>query len=263
MDFTLPQQNLVKTRADFSKPEFRKLIAQKGTRIEWSQSALCPCALKAEELNLDLSGIGAVEDTTSGHSTECPVCEGTGRYFHSPLVVQGVVMKAESEWKNERYAGVMDGTILVSLNPEHLATNGDRLKLIDSAMVFKELVVYKGGGLTSTRYPIIKRQMDLATGEVELGVVYASYTDSVSLLGTGVEVVEGVDFEVNTEGIIEWINAPVVGSRLTLSYYCNPTYNCIGFPHGVRDSRNMKKATTDYPITLPIQVEAQLDFLGR
>lgn len=262
MNFNLPEQNLVKTRADFAQGEFRKLIAQKGIRLEWSQAAMCPCAVETGELNIDLNEVGAtsIEEVSTQQSMSCPICEGRGRYFHSPQVVRGVVAGADTEWLNARYGGFKDGVVMISLNPEHLASHGDRFKLVDSVLMFKEVVAYKGGATLKTRYPIVQREMDLAEGEVSIGVVYCSYSNAG--LGTGLELVEGEDFTINEEGLIEWINAPLVGSRVTLSYYAHPAYTCVGFPHSVRDSRSIKKSPTDYPVTLPVQIQAKLDFLG-
>lgn len=258
MDFTLPPQNLVKGRADFSSAEFRKLIAQKGIDLEWSQSAMCPCSVETGELNLDLNNVG--EEFSAHQSLECPQCGGSGKYYHSPQVIRAVVQGADSDFINARFGGYKDGVISISMNPEHLASHGDRFKMVDSVLLFKEVLKYAGEALTSARFPIEKRDMTLASGEVSVGVIYCSYADPTDYLASGVELVEGVDFTIDA-GSISWVNPPPNGARVTISYYAQPSYICVGFPHSVRDSRSFKKSTSDFPTILPVQIQAKLEFL--
>lgn len=261
MDFELPVQphTIRKGRVDFSEMEFRQLIAQKGLVLEWSQAAMCPCSTETEELNLDLSNLDP-SSFSSSVSVACPHCRGTGKIYHSPQEIKGVIASADTEYTNLRFGGFKDGTISISVNPEHLPSQGDRFVLKDSVMVYNEVLVYDGSPITETTFPIIERAMTLAAGDVSVGVLYMTSAPAPTYLTTKVEFTAGVHFTI-VDGAIQWIIPPAVKDRITVVYYMNPSYTCVSFPKSVRDSRSIFKSDNEFAVPLPVNFNAKLEFL--
>lgn len=260
MIIELPQQNQRKGRVNFNENDFRKLIEHNGIRLEWSKAAMCPCSLETAELDLDLTSVDY--SFSASQAPSCPVCEGSGKLYHSTQTIKAVPANADTEFINARFGGYKDGLIQFSLNPEHLPAHGDRFRMLDSVLTFNEVIEsYQGEDTTSLRFPVVRRQMTLTSGQVEIGVTYLTVTDPVTKLTVpDLELVEGTDFNV-VDSRIEWVNKPASGSRLSVSYYANPSYICVGFPHSVRDSRGIFKDVSEYLIPLPIQIQAKLEFL--
>lgn len=259
MEFALPPQLIKKGRVDFSELEFRQLIEQKGLPLEWSQAAMCPCSTETEELNLDLSNL-ETSSFSSSVSVACPHCRGTGKIYHSPQMVKGVVASADTEFVNVRFGGFKDGTVSITVNPEHLPSQGDRFVLVDSVMVYNEVFVYDGAARTATTFPIVSRDMNLRDGAVTVGVLYMTSAPAPSYITTKVELREGVDFTVDN-GEILWINPPGVKDRITVVHYMNPSYTCVSFPKSVRDSRSILKSDNEFAVPLPVNFNAKLEFL--
>lgn len=263
MEFPLPPQNPRKTRADFREIEFRKLIAQKGLDLKWTQTAQCPCVAGTNDLNMDIDYIGASapdKSIDSSFNTACPVCDGEGKIYHSPQTIQGVVTGAEGDYINARFGGYRDGVINITLNPEHLPAFGDRFELLDSVMLYQETIKDNGQNTLSLRFPIQQRELNLSTGAKTIGVTYCSY--SVNNLTVQSELVEGEDFTVENHGIT-WINGrkPQNVNKFTFSYYIHPSYICVGFPNSVRDTEVIFKRQDEKHTPLPIRIQAKLEFL--
>lgn len=260
----LPQRNLTKARVDFSADDFATLIAQKGLNLRWRQAAECPCSARTADLNLDLDFVGAnLPDVSvdSQYNNQCPVCDGKGIIYHSEQTVQGVVASAAGDYLNARFGGYHDGVINISLNPEHLPNFGDKFELLDSVLVYSQAIEDNGLNTLPLRFPIVRRTMTLATGEVTVGVLYATYADATTNLTQAVELEEGTDFQV-TNGEIEWLNKPANAGKFTFSYYAHPTYVCVAFPNSIRDTHIRKKSVTERIAPLPVRVQCKLEFLG-
>ena len=261
MLFELPEQSPTKTRADFRDVEFRKLIAQKGLNVRWTQTAQCPCSLKTEELNMDISYIGVNSpDKSIDHSNKnsCPVCKGKSKIYHSPQGIKAVVTGAEGDYINARFGGYRDGVINLTLNPEHLPAFGDRFELLDSVMLYQETIEDNGLDTLALRFPIQQRTLKLSTGNKIVGVTYCSY--AVNNLTVNAELVEGVDFTI-VDNKISWNNKPNAVSKFTFSYYIHPSYICVGFPNSFRDTHVRFKQQSDVNTPLPVRIQAKLEFL--
>jgi len=259
----LPSRNLAKARVDFSADDFATLIAQKGLNLRWRQAAECPCSARTADLNLDLNFVGANEQSIDNqYNNECPVCDGKGILYHSEQSIQGVVSSAAGDYLNARFGGYHDGVINISLNPEHLPNFGDKFELLDSVMVYSQAIEDNGQNTLPLRFPIVRRTMTLAGGDVTVGVLYATFADATTNVTQAVELTEGVDFQV-TNGEIEWLNKPANAGKFTFSYYAHPTYICVAFPNSVRDTHIRKKSPVDRHAPLPVRVQCKLEFLGE
>ena len=262
MDFELPPQSLTKTRADFRDVEFRKLIAQKGLNVRWTQTAQCPCSTRTNDLNMDIDYIGADapdKSIDSSFNASCPVCSGEGKIYHSAQNIQAVVTNAEGDFLNARFGGYRDGVINLTLNPEHLPAFGDRFELLDSVMLYQETIEDNGENTLALRFPIQQRTMKLVGGTITIGVTYSSYSQN-NVTVEGAELVEGTHFTI-VDNEISWTNKPANVNKFTFSYYIHPSYICVGFPNSVRDTHVRFKQTSEVNTPLPIRIQAKLEFL--
>ena len=259
MEFPSPTINKIHNgRADFRINEFRKMMAQKGHNLTWTQVGECPCSPKSTNLGLDLSG---VRDSNFGFgfAPECPTCMGKGLIYHSPQTVKGIVTDAEDSYTNALFGAFRDAVVSISLLPEHLPTFGDRFALQDSVMLFRETVPVTDGNDLSLRFPIATRTLTLATGQDSFTVIYGHKTDNTTGLALGELTIE-TDFTV-VDGKIRWVTAPPVGTRVSFTYFINQTYTVISYPHSIRDTRTKVKSTTDSHSLLPVKVSCKLEFL--
>ena len=263
MDFPsdLPDKPYTLSRVDFRDPEFRRLFAQKGLYIKWTQASECPCQnIVATEHGLDLQNIDDINVNPSFNPV-CPLCKGKGLIYHSAQTIQAIVTKAEDDFLNARFGGYKDATVNISLLPEHLPCFGDQFELTESIMVYRETIVIGAANTSSTRFPIQSRTLNLATGTKVVDVTYAHKASKVNGQAiVGGELVSGVDFNVVNNEIV-WVNKPEVGTRVGLSYYMHPTYTCVSYPNSVRDTHNRVKTPVDKLLPMPIQIQAKLAFL--
>jgi len=249
------------TRPDFDEDAFRRTIAQKGNFLTWSQAAECPCKPKNEALGLDLSEVGDVADSGAGHLTSCPVCKGSGLLYHSPQEVQAIITGAEDEYLNARFGGYREGLVNITVNPEHLPSFGDRFVMKQSVMIYRETIDITEANTYSLRFPIASRNLRLATGNTTAEVLYAHRADAATGLAVvGGELVQGTHFSV-VDGEIVWILKPAVGSRVSFSYFINPSYIVVSYPNSIRDTKIITGRTTDTFTNLPVRVQAKLEFL--
>ena len=258
MLFPSKQVSLVKSRADFRENEFRQLLAQKGLFCTWYQAVACPCTTETSDLDLDITEIDAAPVSTS-QNNNCPFCNGGGKLYHSPQDIQVISTSADTEYLNARFGGYKNGLILLSMNPEHLPSYGDRFVFTDSVIIYNEIIKYTGAAFR-TKFPIVSRTLELDTGDFTHSVMYMTFTNPVTGQTTGEELVEGEDF--TTDGnTVTFSNPPPLNSRVSISYLCNPSYICMSFPHTFRDTRIRFKSPEDIHKAMPVQVQAKLEFL--
>lgn len=269
-------QNLYKTRADFRIDEFRKTIQQKGIYLTWEQQAVCPCNVKdSSEYGLDIDVIDDISLNSKQNNITCPVCNGAGRIFHSPELIQAIMTKptiavGTSDQKNMEYGLYQDSYSNFTIEPEHFISFGDRLTLRDSLMIFKEVIERGNTLIDSTAHPIRKYNFETQTGPVELGVLYLHVADANGLTIPNEILEEGVDFEITADGNIDWTicdaaKLPDEGQRLSITYYTNPSYIVVKIPYIIRDTVNLKydPNTNNDPKHLLTQVTAKLQFMER
>ena len=261
MIFDSPDQSMTKNRGDFDEVTFRRLVAQKGLLVRWTQTAECPCTPPANQTGFDLQGVNDI-DSTLGASTDCPVCKGSGLLYHSSQNIKAIVTGASGDYLNARYGGYREGTINVTLNPEHLPSFGDRLELLESVMLYRETVTVGTNDIQSLRFPITQRSLKLKTGESDFSVIYAHKTDvTTGLTDVNGNITSTGDFVVENNKI-KWINRPVEGTRVTFTYFINPSYTVVSYPASIRDTKTRKKQTSEQLTSLLVRVQAKLEFLS-
>jgi hypothetical protein len=156
------------------------------------------------------------------------------------------------------------GQIGVTLLPEHLPALGDKLTLLDSALVFRETVTRGAGLIDALKYPVFEREHDLSGGVSALGVRYCIVSDAQGVVDPASTKAQGVDFNLSAGGGIEWepASAPAQGIEYSVSYYAHPVYVVLDHPHVIRDTQRAFKAPAPYHAELPVYAEAQLEFFG-
>jgi len=249
-------------RADFRPEEIRRLILQKGINVEWSQSAQCPCHQKSSQYGLDLRDVSDIDVTPGTNNQSCPVCKGSGLIYHSAQDIKAIVTENKGVTDIAEYGQYRKDTAKFSLQSEHLVSYGDRLKLKDSVIVFREVLTKTASNTVTTKLPIVQRTLDLVGGIKTIGVIYCHLADSNGLAINGAVRIQDTHFTVDNQGRIVWngdANTPAVGTKYTITYYVNPTYVVIDHPHVIRDTINLFKTNNiETPTALPVQAFAKL-----
>jgi hypothetical protein len=260
MQFPPTQQNLGRTRADFLVKEFRQLLAQKGLVVQWEQTIECPCNQQSSSsFGLDLANVTDINSESSGNNTDCPSCNGLGFIRHSSQEIQAIITNAEGEELVGTYGTLKKEDVKITLLPEHLVSYGDRITIKNSVLVWREINTVDALGEFTTQRPIITRDLELSTGNVNVGVLYAHKTD---INGVALGEVPVDDITVDpVSGKITFTNpltAPNPNTRLSVAYYANPTYSIISYPHSFRDT-NVRKNQQEVPTAMLIQAMGRLD----
>lgn len=261
MEFLSPEQSLTLTRGDFDEATFRRLVAQKGLAVRWTQTAECPCKPKSVDTGFNLQDIDDI-DSGEGATSACPVCAGAGLIYHSPQEVKAIITGAEGDYLNARYGGYREGVINITLNPEHLPSFGDRLELLESVMLYRETIEVGALDLQPLRFAIAQRDLRLRDGDRSFRVIYAHKTDPLTglALADG-DITESGDYAVE-DSKIRWINKPEEGTRVSFTYFIHPTYTVASYPNSIRDTKTRKKSPTEQLTPLLVRVQAKLEFLS-
>ncbi len=261
----------VRPRADFAMKHFRVLIESKGLRVLWEMAALCPCQQSPSELiGPPIADLLADDAPQSPESrTDCPLCRGTGTFYHSPQSIKAIVTGAAREQDAQHFSGELArGQVFFSLQPEHLPSWRDRYTLQDSVMIHREIVARGAGALDEARYPVALRALELASGPASVGVLYCHKAAPDGQIVVEGEMTAGVDFEITEEGRIDWTigqgqgSAPAEGDRYTISYYAHPRYVVMDDPHAVRDTFDGAKRPEPAATPMLVQVRARLEHLA-
>jgi hypothetical protein len=252
-----PDQNRKKSRVDFRIDEFRKLIKQKGMRLDWEQTIECPCTnISTTDFKFDLKDVTDINANTAGNNTSCPICNGKGLVRHSKQEIQAIVTNSESEDSVGKYGLLKQGSIKITLEPEHLPSYGDRFTMKDSVIVWRETVTMPDSYILELSYPVVERTLSLSPGQTSVGVLFMQQTD---LNGLGIESTDLPIHSIDVDGRINFLETnsrPTPGTKLSIAYYTNPVYNVIEHPHTFRDTYILNNSSEVFS-TMPIQVIAK------
>ncbi len=229
----------IQLRSDFSPDEYRAQIQGWGHRFRWERAMRCPCVL----LYVDASTPTHTAAAKAGRP-DCPECSGTGYIYVATQDVKALVNDASSDKRFlQAFGELAFGAVRLSLLPEHLPAWRDRFVDLDGARIYQELPKIREETIEQPTYPILTREM--LVGQVadptlaerrEIGIVVVRKADADGVLITG-ELVQGIDFNVTTDGAIEWLDAsvgigpPAVGESYALTYTCLPSYIVRSHPH--------------------------------
>lgn len=253
-------------RADFKPEQFRKMIFSHGLDVKWEQASECPCSQNATDYGFNPSTLASSSGALNQHRSDCPACKGRGYLYHSSQTIKAVVTGARKQ--DERFSASVgaseyhDGMIGLTLLPEHLPALGDKFTLLQSAILYRETLAKGAGNTDKTRYPIFKREHDLAGGKTTFGVRYLIPATAQGQVALNTNLTEGNDFNVDVNGLISWINPIAQNLRFSIEYYANPVYIISNHPHVIRDSKRAFKAPAPFFIDLPVYAEAKLEFFG-
>jgi hypothetical protein len=230
----VPRGSFAGFRSDFMPPAFTQAIESKGYRCRWEKSILC--ANRGDE-DLDR------------HKLTCSVCHG-GFIYYDPQTVE-VLMTSLSIKEFYRTEGRFDvGTVLVTLTAENRIGVWDRLTMLDSRMRYSE-VLRRGAGLVDRlKYPAL---------DVEKLYAFTGVNKTTDYL-------VDVDFTINTDGNIQWINPPGKDVALGVNYYRTPAYIILDLAHHIRDTQVAPSgvappAQNGAFTQMPMQGMAKLDYL--
>jgi hypothetical protein len=225
---------------------FEQILQQRGVRFIHEKAAPCPNVLTVDN---------------NAHEPNCPFCDNNGMLHYGEEEIWGV-FSGNSIQKTFEAHGVWEiGTAVVSL-PTHYPDgrdadfNGfDKLTIPDHIVRLWELKEYepRPGNIQELRYPIVK----------------VDYVSSVSHDGkTLKQFYDGVDFNINSNGDIVWIDGrqpkfdPKTGHGevLTWSFLAHPVYLVVQVLRELRITQEMENGQK-VPKRLPIQVLVKRDFL--
>lgn len=250
-----PPQSLTKTRADFRIEEFRKLIKQKGLRVQWEQTIECPCFLKTSTaLNLNLSQVQDINANEAGANSSCPSCQGSGFIRHSSQEIKAIVTNAVGDETVGKYGLHRKEESKFTLEPEHLPSYGDKFKLLDSVLVKREIIEVTQLGQITLRQTPVTRSLSLAAGPTDVNIlhIYPSDTDGLTQLNSEISL-DDITLNAATITFNNPLSTPPVGAKVAVSYYANPTYHVVGHPHSIRDTF-VRVKSVETPSPMPVQV---------
>lgn len=232
-----------KRRADFDANEFTRIIRQHGKFAVWRKCLICPCLDENKQPRLN-----------------CAVCNSSGFVYADPIQIQAHMASFDKDTKLYEKFGIWEqGAVSVTVEPKYRFGYRDSIELLDSLMVYTEVIV-KGNrrgarsklpdGVDSARFRIVNANRV---------VVIDNDNANVSILE------HGIHFEITSEGWIKWTragdNKVADGSHVSIHYDFRPVYLVTSHPHVIRDDLSMDKTSTPTVKALPLQARAQLAFL--
>lgn len=225
---------------------FDQLLQARGIRLLHEKATPCP-----NILTLD----------SNAHEPNCPFCNNNSFQYYDPNTIFGI-FSGNSIQKTFEAHGVWEiGTAVITLPTEYVDgteadfNTFDKLTIPDFTVRLWELKEYepRPGNLQQLRYPIVN--VDRVSSVPNNGNTQKIYTP-------------GVDFTVNAQGDIVWIDGrqpyydPITGHGevLTWSFYAHPVYLVVQTLRELRITQeliNGKKTAR----RLPQQILVRRDFL--
>jgi hypothetical protein len=252
-------------RVDLVEEDFRNRVWEEGTLVDWQQACDCPCGT-----------VSSIEGRTAAvrdFPLDCPLCDGKGKVYSAPQEI--IVLMTSSSSSEEVYSvwgEYSSGTIYVTFLPENLPMEWDRVTLKQGSRLYSESRIRKGVR-DRLRYPITKRK--IISGSETDPTVPVEFELGVSLCYKGLQLgesstvplVEGVDFSITTDGLIDWTlgvasgTAPDIGERYAVRYFARPVFVIRDFPYVRRDFYEEIRRTLVYQ-NYPIKTLALLEHLS-
>lgn len=183
-------------RADFNKPEFSKLVYEKGQPCIVEQALMCPC-----------------KSPSSNQQSNCKNCGGTGWVFINPRETRMVLQGMDALQKYVGWSEELRGMVRISADENEQLVFMDRITALDGISRHQEVLFVKQVNTTKFSYTAYKMQC----------IEYIGLFVSVN--NTFTRLVEGTDYtwSANQDTII-WLT-PAVGSAITIRYSHRPTYH--------------------------------------
>lgn len=222
-------------RTDFKIEEFYRRIEQMGYALQWEKSALCPCLDKGR---------------TGQPDPNCPLCRGKGRYWYDSQIIKGVMTSLSGKANFPDTGEVLTGTSYFTTHAWNKLGFWDRLIHIHSKMRYSEIITKKP--------PNEKDQLRFKPMLQTDG-----YPDVLNVRTVEREYQTAVDYTVDTEGFIEWMNGedqPRTGAQYTVDYYTHPRWICIDLINVMRDTYIKSKKPGITFLELPVRAMVRLEY---
>lgn len=263
--------DITEDTVDFDLADFRLALFQKGRTLIWDQAMSCPCQTQVE------TNKRGTKTLISEPRPECPGCGGSGIIYASRQETVGMLTDAMFDQKFFNLFGrYAEGSVFITLLPEHMPAPGDRFTLKRGIRVYEETGFTHRLTVERPRYPIVKRKM--LVGEagnptqpevMELGVLNCRAADLDGVLLSTVYR-EGEHFTITENGELDWTlaedadTAPPIGGRLSIRYYGRPCYTVQSLPYAQRDlhQNDINDVYERYLGLHPVKVVATPEFFG-
>jgi hypothetical protein len=253
----LPEGTKQTGRVDFRADKFDIAIETKGYLLLWERAALCPCS--------------PVVIQTEQPDPNCSLCKGRGWLYFGANIAQDLSAYTLTDLQRKMIADTggmlirgiitsitsrqdqlgqvtnwVSGTANLTVRHQNKIGYYDKLTLLDSEIIYSEVLVTDGTNILPTRYPVVNvdRLRSVAT-------VYSM----------------GVHYQVEN-GVITWLPGyiPDADIRVSIHYICHPAWLVVEHPHASRVTlQNYKTSKPNSPLgnarLLPIQALIRYDFL--
>jgi hypothetical protein len=222
-------------------------IWDEGLRVRWEKAQRCACNLKVTNAADSTYGFLAKEG-----APECPDCRGTGYLYYGAQEIRALVSATSDNPKwLELYGELADGSVQITLLPEHVPNKRDRFTVLDQIRRFDEQIVHRENPERLT-YPIIVTPTTTGTeGDpytpqtMDLGILNARYASADGLI-VSTPLVVGTDIDVTADGEVEYLSAGTYASGLGLLFFAG-SHAGTEIPAGTRfvvDNTGLAYVTT-------------------
>ena len=222
--------------ADADPNDLRQQIFDEGLRVRWEKAARCACNF----VQRDEADSAYDVTTTKEGDPECPECKGVGYLYYGAQEIRALVhdTSADPTWL-KIYGELMDGSVSITLLPEHVPSTRDRFVVLDQWRRYSEQKRHETNPEPLT-YPIIV--VPTTVGEagdatipttINLGILNARRADENGHI-TDDPMVVGTDVDVTDDGEVEYLDAGTYASGIVLVRVSDPTgvLNGVALPAG-------------------------------
>ena len=213
-------------------------IWDEGLRVRWEKAQRCACNLKmAASEGSDYAFL------SKEGAPECPECKGTGYLYYGAQEIKALVSATADNPKwLELYGELADGSVQITLLPEHVPSKRDRFVVLDQYRRFDEQIVHKENPESLT-YPITVQAVTTGVSEADpytptteyLGILNARYATSDGLIST-TPLVVGTDVDVTDDGQVQYLASGGYASGLAGLFFLTSAGASVGqeIPSGTR-----------------------------
>lgn len=204
--------------ADADPNDLRQQIFDEGLRLRWEKASRCAC----NYVQRDQGGDSAYDITTTKEGDpDCPECHGVGYLYYHAQEIKALVhdTSADPTWL-KIYGELMDGSVAITLLPEHVPGPRDRFVCLDQWRRYSEQRPHATNPEALT-YPVLVVPTVVGTAgdptlpaSIDLGILNARRADANGHI-TDDPMVVGTDIDVTADGEVEYLDA---GSYATGSF---------------------------------------------
>ncbi len=200
--------------ADADPLDLRQQIFDEGLRVRWEKASRCAC----NYVQRDPTGSEYDITTTKEGDPSCVSCKGVGYLYYGAQEIKALVhdTSADPTWL-KIYGELMDGSVSITLLPEHVPGPRDRFVVLDQWRRYSEQRVHATNPEALT-YPIIVVPTTVGTDgdatlqtTINLGILNARRADANGHI-VSTPMVVGTDVDATADGEVEYLNAGTYAS---------------------------------------------------